>query len=155
MHAFQLVVTYDLWSTGSFQHAVRGGPGACSPEKSETLRDIIFSILGHTCIWVTSFSQTLMLGSVQNTYFLSLISIHYVARAYWLQVTTLTQSTTCYLNLLVDRWGGETLLWWELEEQNLWRYMLFSVLCVMIHVKRYSGSRDFKMFWSRHPTLQK
>ena len=29
-HAFQLVVTYDLWPTGSFHHAVRGGPGACS-----------------------------------------------------------------------------------------------------------------------------
>ena len=69
MHAFQLVVTYDLWSTGSFQHAVRGGPGACSPGKFETLRDIISSILGHTCIWVTSFSQTLMLGSVQKYLF--------------------------------------------------------------------------------------
>ena len=68
-HAFQLVVTYDLGSTGSFQHAVRGGPGACSPGKFETLRDIISSILGHTCIWVTSFSQTLMLGSVQKYLF--------------------------------------------------------------------------------------
>ena len=38
-------------------------------EKSATLRDIIFSILGHTCIWVTSFSQTLMLGSVQKYLF--------------------------------------------------------------------------------------
>ena len=69
MHAFQLVVTHDLGSTGSFQHAVRGGPGACSPGKFETLRDIISSILGHTCIWVTSFSQTLMLGSVQKYLF--------------------------------------------------------------------------------------
>lgn len=38
-------------------------------EKSETLQDIIFSILGHAYIWVTSFSQTLMLGSVQKYLF--------------------------------------------------------------------------------------
>ena len=39
------------------------------PGKFETFRDIISSILGHTCIWVTSFSQTLMLGSVQKYLF--------------------------------------------------------------------------------------